>query len=509
MPETTTSETTAPAQSTPPESKKPAGAKKSKWQLFPGFSPWLVLGVFATAVVIRLVLALLSQGQNSNVTSHTNPELPYAELVEVAPGSSYFFTWGVTASPRTKEIARTSTDDRYGDTYSQSRQVLSTLQSDLSEVGLSLRDVVNVRAYIVGDDGEEPDFAAWNKAFMEFFGTWHNPHVPARTTLGITRLFNPDYRVEVEFVVAFPDGRGPFDEGSWFDKRHQRLSRTETSENWLSYGRPSWVMSTGKATAPGTDLFFSAQVRPAPLMPNAPPALQMFGTVDQQTASIFKEMSQTLQEAGLGYEDVFFVRTIVYPDPRTSIGHSFSSFNKTYGEFFNNDKNPNRPTRTLMSAPGLTGKKQYLSIEFYAAYPEAKEGDIRETVGEAGGLGTQGAVGGRGTRVSKDGRMLWLSGTIASTSAEEPLEAQLASALEGVERRLALAGATKEDITAVRAYLVYDSNAIQMQQEITAWEKFFQENLGEVNPAVTTLPVVSLPGGYRVELEVQAVIADE
>ncbi|KAF0094392.1 MAG: Endoribonuclease L-PSP family [Puniceicoccaceae bacterium 5H] len=488
---------------------KEAAAPKEK-RLLPAHSVKIILGIFLAAVVLRLILGWMSAGQNGNIDAHTNPDLPYADLVEVAPGSPYFFTWGVTASPRAREIARTGTDNRYGDTYSQARQVLSQLQNDLSEVGLSLRDVVNVRAYIVGEEGEDPDFAGWNKAFTEFFGTWHNPHVPARTSVGITRLFNPDYRVEVEFVVAFPDDRGPFQDGSWFDERHARLSREETSERWLSYGRPSWVMSTGKATAPDTDLFFSAQVRPAPLMPNAPPALQMFGSLDQQTTSIFKEMSQTLKEAGLSYEDVFFVRTIVYPDPRTSIGKSFSSFNKAYGEFFNNDDNPNRPTRTLMSAPGLTGKKQYLSIEFYAAYPEAKEeGDIREPIGEAGGLGTQGVVGSRGTRVSKDGRMLWLSGTIASISPDESLEAQLPSALEAVEHRLELAGGSRENITAVRAYLVYNQNAIQMQKDLETWEKFFQENLGDIKPAVTTLPIVALPGGYKVELEVQAVVPEE
>ncbi|EDY80963.1 Endoribonuclease L-PSP family [Verrucomicrobiia bacterium DG1235] len=463
-----------------------------------------VLAIFALALGAYVGLRYLGSYSNQRITVYQRAELPYADVVEVSPGSEYFYTWGVTASPRMKEIARNSVENRYGDTYQQSYSVFSQLSKDLAEVGLTLRDVVNVRAYIVADP--EPDFDGWNRAFTEFFGTATNPHKPARTTIGISRLFHSDYRVEVEFIAIFPDGKGPHVSGSRQNERYTRLGRSETSDRWKSYGRPVWPMSTGKATIAETGMFYSSSVRPQSMIPNPPPGFFMYGNISQQSASLFKQMDAQLKQAKLSFEDVFFIRACVYPG-KDSIGKSFAAFNKEYEKYFNNAKNPNRPTRTVMSTPGFNYRKQSISIEYYAAYPGSSDiafESAKKPVGNSFSVIDAKPLASAGTVVSPDASMLFLAGNISAV--EGGMKEQAASALEALKNRAEIAGATLEDIVHIRAYIA-NANQKVLDARIADWESLYKETFGDENaPAITTLPVDSIVGGGMIELEAAAAL---
>lgn len=473
-------------------------------KLLPNHRLRYVLGSLGFAVLCYGGLHLSVRGGNDKLAVFADPDTSAADAVVVDPGSEYFFTWGVTASPRMKEIARTSVDNRYGDTYQQSYAVLTQLSIDLKEVGLTLRDVANVRAYIVADP--EPDFAAWNKAFSEFFGTLANPHKPAMTSMGIARLFHSDYRVEVEFTAVFPNGRGPHVDGTRHHERYTRLSRTETSDRWRSYGRPAFPMSTGKATEGQTALFFSSSLRPEATMPNAPPAMQMFGDITKQSDSIFKQMGRQLKEAGLGYEDVFFIRACVYPGTQ-SIARSFAAFGKEYDKYFNNEKNPNRPTRTVMSTPGFNYKKQSISIEYYAAYPTDSQRRIetaREPIGATAAVMENKPIAAAGTAISAHAKLAFLSGS--GSGPEGTFAEQTAAAFEQVKLKLASVGADPNDLVHLRAYIA-EADPKTLDARIAAWESFFRSTFAEGSaPAITTLPVISLDGGGLIELEAMAAI---
>lgn len=473
-------------------------------RLLPQHKLGYVLGIFAIASLAYGGLRFFGANSNQRITVFETPDQPYADAVVVSPGSEYFYTWGVTASPRMKEIAKHSVENRYGDTYEQTFSVLSQLTADLAEVGLTLRDVVNVRAYVVADP--EPDFDGWNRAFKQFFGTLTNPHLPARTTVGISRLFHSDYLVEVEFVAVFPDGRGPHVVGSRQHERYTRLSRTETSDRWKSYGRPVWPMSTGKATVANTGTFFSSSVRPDSLMPNPPPGFFMFGNIAQQSTSLFKQMGEQLKEAGLTFGDVFFIRACVYPG-KDSIAKSFAAFNKEYEKYFNNSKNPNRPTRTVMSTPGFNYRNQSISIEYYAAYPSSSNREYetaRQSIGKTKQVVDSKPFASAGVAVSPDASMIFLAGSIASE--EGSITDQAKSALGALEKRVEAAGGTLEDIVHLRAY-ISEGDSKTLDQRIAAWENLFQETFGTENaPAVTTLPVVSIVGGGMIELEAAAAV---
>ncbi len=463
-----------------------------------------VLAIYGTTALLYVVLAFMGRNDNRNKESFDPSQLPYADIVAVEPGSELFFSWGVTASPLMKEIARSSVENRYGNTYQQSYSVLSQLTSDLAEVGLSLRDVVNVRAYIVADP--EPDFDAWNQAFSEFFGTIENPNKPARTSLGITRLFHSDYRVEVEFTAVFPDDRGPHVPGTRQHERYERLGRIETSEKWKSYGRPIWPMSTGKATSANTGYFFSSSLRPLSLLPNAPPGFHMYGTTAQQSASLFTQMSTQLKEAGLDFSDVFFIRACVYPGAQ-SIAKSFATFNQEYTKHFNNSKNPNRPTRTVMSTPGFNYRKQELSIEYYAAYPGEDPGLFKNTklkIGSTPAVSSQGVLGPAGTQVSPDAQLLFVSGSISSEPGD--LETEALSALSILQKRLQLKDATLDDCVHLRVYFA-SADDKTLDTRIATWERIYRETFSEDSaPAITLLPIVSLPNERLIEIEAMAAI---
>lgn len=463
-----------------------------------------VAGLFVLAALAYLGLRFIGTNTNQRIHAYKQAALPYADAVVVEPGSEYFYTWGVTASPRMKEIAKNSVENRYGDTYEQTFSVLAQLTKDLAEVGLTLRDVVNVRAYIVADP--EPDFDGWNRAFKQFFGTATNPHKPARTTVGISRLFHSDYRVEVEFVAVFPDGRGPHTVGTRQHERYSRLSRTETSERWKSYGRPIWPMSTGKATVADTSMFFSSSVRPASLMPNPPPGFFMYGNISQQSASLFKQMGSQLKEAGLGFEDVFFIRACVYPG-KDSISKSFAAFNQEYSKFFNNARNPNQPTRTVMSTPGFNYRNQSISIEYYAAYPEDSDREFaaaRESIGSSLAVVDSKQIAPAGVSVASDAKMVFLAGSIPSV--EGDMKAQATSALQALQARVELAGGTLDDLVHIRAYIA-EGDTKTLDKRIAEWEALYRETFsGDQAPAITTLPVDSIVGNGMIELEGAAAI---
>lgn len=465
---------------------------------------WIVIG-WVLAIVLWFVLRALVLHSNHRIELTDLPDRPYGESVRVAPGTPLFFTWGVTASPRTKAIGEQNLpeEERFGDTYTQAHSVLRTLTNDLKEVGLTLRDVVNVRAYLVGDAANPPDFAGWNRAFMEYFGTAHTPHKPARTSVGITRLFLPAYRIEVEFIAAFPDGRGPFVVGSKPYRVADRLKRVETSEAWRSYGRPRFPMSTGKALRGGDPLFFSSAVLPKPMNPMMAPQYWMFGPIAGQAQTIFQQVTPVLSKAGIDYRNLFFVRTIMFPEGDKPIGPNFGTFNKEYGKFLNNATNPNRPTRTVMSAPGFTYRKQLMAVEMYGLYDDtANPMDFSE--GLIKRIDISPASGSDGVFVSGNAGLEFFSGMI-SPQAADSVTAEAEAILALLDEKLAARKLDRSNLVSMRVYL--DGGA-DIAKAVESWEAVYKANFGteavEHEPALTVMPIVSLPGERLVEIEILA-----
>lgn len=95
---------------------------------------------------------------------------------------------------------------RYGDTKTQAISVLTAIEARLKEHGLTMKDVVYLRAYLVPDKekGGTIDTQGWNEAYGQFFNNAANPVKPARSTVGVMALVNADWLVEVEAFAVFP-----------------------------------------------------------------------------------------------------------------------------------------------------------------------------------------------------------------------------------------------------------------------------------------------------------------
>lgn len=463
---------------------------------------WFTLAGVAALLLATTVLFRTATRANPALTTRGGEDRPFADSVTVAPGAGLFFTWGVTPSPRAKAIARGATDPaaRYGDTYAQTRALMTQLTDDLRELGLTLRDVIAVRANLVAEP--ELDLDGWNRAFGEFFGNPTNPHRPARTTVGISRLFHPDYRAEVEFVVAIPPNRGPFAAGSRFERLHQRLQRVETNPRVRSYGRPTWPLSTGKAVAPGTALYFQSAMFPDPVLPRMaqmPLNLRMFkGDLAAQAEQVFTKHVAALREAGLTPREAIFSRNILYPDPKQGGFLDFAAFNAVYSQYYHTADNPNRLARTIMSAPGYARQGQLLAVETYAAYA----GDQSERFGanparplRAYGL-ADGAEQASGVAVSAAAALTFLSGIVAPERGPMKAEAEAVFAL--AHDRLAAVGATWDHVVQMRAYLVVGSRPADVAEFQKVYAATFR---GAHRPAVTILPVAALAHGALAEVE--------
>src|SRR5437870_392955 len=111
-------------------------------------------GVALASCAVAFAVFKSASRPNAALTVRPGTNPYFSESVTVKPGTSLFFTWGVTPSPRAKAIGRGETkteSERYGDTYAQARALMTQLTEDLREAGLSLRDVIAVRANLVAE----------------------------------------------------------------------------------------------------------------------------------------------------------------------------------------------------------------------------------------------------------------------------------------------------------------------------------------------------------------------
>ncbi|PXX38517.1 enamine deaminase RidA (YjgF/YER057c/UK114 family) [Undibacterium pigrum] len=95
-----------------------------------------------------------------------------------------------------------------GDTQTQAISTLKAIQNSLQQQGLDMADIVQMRVYLVGDPrlGGKMDFAGWNQAYRQFFGTPEQANKPVRTTVQVAALALPEALVEIE-VMAVNTGK--------------------------------------------------------------------------------------------------------------------------------------------------------------------------------------------------------------------------------------------------------------------------------------------------------------
>ncbi len=156
-----------------------------------------------SAVLVASATAFAAPTEDVAFTGPANS--PISAAVSVPAGRAFFLTSG-TVPPIADEKAPAGNPARYGDTQTQGAGALRQIEARLKEAGLSLKDVVYLRVYIAADKTKEGkfDYQGWFDAYAKFFGTAENPVKPARSTVGVASLVNPDWLIEIEAVAVFP-----------------------------------------------------------------------------------------------------------------------------------------------------------------------------------------------------------------------------------------------------------------------------------------------------------------
>ena len=144
----------------------------------------------------------------TDVKFYGNPNSPISSGVLIPPGRASIWVSGTTP-PVLKRDAPPGSRERFGDTKVQAAGILKSIETQLATHGLSMRDVVYIRAYLVPDPAKENkiDIAGWNAAYGEVFNTAANPVKTARSTVGVVALVTADWLIEIEAFAVYPAGK--------------------------------------------------------------------------------------------------------------------------------------------------------------------------------------------------------------------------------------------------------------------------------------------------------------
>jgi enamine deaminase RidA (YjgF/YER057c/UK114 family) len=154
------------------------------------------------------ILLLPSLALAQDVIRHKLPNgstFPISAAVEVPPGKTLVFLSGMVPPVADPKSPKDSTA-AYGDTKTQTIGALNAIKGELESLHLSLKDVIKMQAFLVGDPskGGKMDFEGFMQGYTQFFGTPAQPNLPVRSALQVAALANPGFLVEIEVTAVRP-----------------------------------------------------------------------------------------------------------------------------------------------------------------------------------------------------------------------------------------------------------------------------------------------------------------
>ena len=161
--------------------------------------------IAAVALIASVPALAVAQGGPPSKVTFTGGRGPISNAVAIPANAAVVWTSGTVPSVADTSAPAGSTA-RYGDTKTQAISVLTAIEARLKEHGLTMKDVVYLRAYLVPDKGKGGtiDTRGWNDAYDQFFNNANNPVKPARSTVGVLALVNAAWLVEVEAFAVYP-----------------------------------------------------------------------------------------------------------------------------------------------------------------------------------------------------------------------------------------------------------------------------------------------------------------
>lgn len=150
------------------------------------------------AFVLAVLLALSSPAAAQDaeeVIRHPIPgsDFPISRAVELPAGRATVHVSGAVPQQGA---------EGWGDTEAQTVSVLDSIDATLSDIGLTMGDVVKMTVFLVAPEGKPMDFAGFMAGYTQVFGTDAQPNLPARSVVQVAGLVNPEWLVEIEVIAA-------------------------------------------------------------------------------------------------------------------------------------------------------------------------------------------------------------------------------------------------------------------------------------------------------------------
>ena len=164
-----------------------------------------------TALALGALLGLsawAAPGPQAEVLRHRTPgsDFPIAAAVEVPPGATMVYLSGQV--PPLADKSKNPNDPLAygGDTKAQTEGVLRAIEAQLKGLGLGMKDVVKMQAFLVADPakGNKMDFGGFMAGYTQFFGTAAQPQLPVRSAFQVAALVNPAWLIEIEVIAVRP-----------------------------------------------------------------------------------------------------------------------------------------------------------------------------------------------------------------------------------------------------------------------------------------------------------------
>lgn len=171
--------------------------------------PSFFIRSIALAGAVAALAGCATAGGSAEVVRHKIPgsNFPIAAAIEIPAGATRVLLSGKVPPTVDKSKAPTDPAAYGGDTKGQTIGVLKAIQEQLAGMGLSMKDVVKMQVFLVGDPakGGKMDFAGFMEGYTQFFGAAANqPNLPTRSALQVAALANPAYLVEIEVEAVRP-----------------------------------------------------------------------------------------------------------------------------------------------------------------------------------------------------------------------------------------------------------------------------------------------------------------
>jgi enamine deaminase RidA (YjgF/YER057c/UK114 family) len=126
-----------------------------------------------------------------------------AEIERQGEGRLFFTTITIPADAETLYVSGSGAsqlpDGTWGDTAQQATNTFEKFKATLEDAGWSMSDIVQVRVFGVAG---KFNFAEFNQAYLQFFGTEENPQKPVRSVVEVAAMVVDGWVLEIEIRAA-------------------------------------------------------------------------------------------------------------------------------------------------------------------------------------------------------------------------------------------------------------------------------------------------------------------